>query len=444
MQIDGLRNLPLKQPKPNSSFGFYIGGLPISCQQSDLFAYFSQFGKVVSTVVQKSKEGKSKGCGEVFYETLTAVEYEGILRRRHFILNKEIEVQRYVDDPNEKKKQLMETNEKSIHVSGLPPGVTENDISNYFKQFGKIARAYIIFRDDGTSRGFGFIRFEHTESAKVVLKHPRHILQGRELKVTPKNTKNEEKQKKEPSSKAVSEKSGTISAVGTLGSLSQSDSKQSSKPTSNNLSLSANSKGVSSAMPSMQGVSQGMQQQFFANVESQMHTRTPQQAHSHMQYHDPKQYQCPLMQLHQYPPPPHNGMMQPHLFPPGLEFHRQMPYPGAYYQPPLYQPMPQMMPSTLFMPQNNSAAHQIGPQPVSSSKKTNEQKRAAEPKKTADASKLNLFAQEKPPVQPAQTSRETRIFDASAANLSYFACAKKKKDPAAKGSSRQLNSDSDD
>lgn len=449
MQIDGLRNLPFKQPKQNTSFGFYIGGLPISCQQSDLCSYFGQFGKVISTVVQKSKEGKSKGCGEVFYETLTPVEYEGILRRKHFILGKEIEVQRYVDDPNEKKKQLMETNEKSIHVSCLPPGVTENDIYNYFKQYGKIARAYIIFRDDGSSRGFGFIRFEQADSATAVLKDPRHVLQGRELKVSRKNTKNEEKQKKEPSSKAVSEKSGTISAVGTLGSLSQSDSKQLSNPTSNNLSLSANSKGVNPSIPPLlQSMSQAPQP-FMASGNPLLYGRMTQPPQSHMQFHDPMQYQYQQLQMHQYPHP-HQGMMQAPVYQPGFEFHGQMPYPGAYYPQPVYSQMPQMVPNPHFVPPgpmnsgyNSSAPPQ--PQPVSSSKKTSEPKKAAELKKVPEQKKQSQTLLEKLPAQAVQAKKENRMFDASTANLGYFACSTKKKEQTAVQTIiKHLISDSDD
>lgn len=73
---------------------------------------------------------------------------------------------------------------KKIFVGGLAATVTENDMRNYFQQFGTITNAVVMF-DPNTqaSRGFGFINYDSENAVDLVLQNPFHQLNGKTVEV---------------------------------------------------------------------------------------------------------------------------------------------------------------------------------------------------------------------------------------------------------------------
>jgi len=69
-----------------------------------------------------------------------------------------------------------------MYVGNLSYGVSENDLEQVLEQFGKITSIKIITdRDNGRSKGFGFIEMENdNEAAKAI-----QFLNGKDLKGRP-------------------------------------------------------------------------------------------------------------------------------------------------------------------------------------------------------------------------------------------------------------------
>jgi heterogeneous nuclear ribonucleoprotein A1/A3 len=50
---------------------------------------------------------------------------------------------------------------KKLFIGGLRENLTEDDLTNYFSQYGTVAEVVIMKeKDTGKSRGFGFITFD--------------------------------------------------------------------------------------------------------------------------------------------------------------------------------------------------------------------------------------------------------------------------------------------
>jgi polyadenylate-binding protein len=54
----------------------------------------------------------------------------------------------------------------NLYMKNLDDDMTEELIKLKFSQFGPIISVKIMKRDDGTSKGFGFVSFKNPESAK--------------------------------------------------------------------------------------------------------------------------------------------------------------------------------------------------------------------------------------------------------------------------------------
>lgn len=73
---------------------------------------------------------------------------------------------------------------KKIFVGGLPPTVTENDLREYFNQFGTITHAVVMYDPvTQSSRGFGFITFDSEDIVDIVVQTPFYELNGKMVEV---------------------------------------------------------------------------------------------------------------------------------------------------------------------------------------------------------------------------------------------------------------------
>jgi len=69
-------------------------------------------------------------------------------------------------------------------VGGLAPTTTEDQLTEYFSQFGRIGEVSVMReKTTGRSRGFAFLTYENLESLEKSLVSPKHVLDGRTVEV---------------------------------------------------------------------------------------------------------------------------------------------------------------------------------------------------------------------------------------------------------------------
>lgn len=114
------------------------------------------------------------------------------------------------------KNQAKDQKQRKIFVGGISKDVTEENLYEYFSQFGQVART-VVNREHYTdkSRGSGFVLFKSSKPIQLVLNKEEHILNGKQFDCQPcllreevKKTKKEKRLKNlESSSTQCSQKS---------------------------------------------------------------------------------------------------------------------------------------------------------------------------------------------------------------------------------------------
>jgi RNA recognition motif-containing protein len=144
--------------------------------------YFSNYGAVESVTVKYDKSGRSKGFGFVLFEdpdTPNKVYSQDV----HIIQGKRVDTK-----SAHRRDQALA---RKVFVGGLDPEITDEELTEYFSQFGKIAQIEApIDKIKQKRRPFCFILFENEQSAEEVLKQPRHTLAGKSIDCKHANPKN--------------------------------------------------------------------------------------------------------------------------------------------------------------------------------------------------------------------------------------------------------------
>lgn len=86
------------------------------------------------------------------------------------------------------------SNFRKIFVGGIAYDVTNEDLCNYFSQFGEVAQAQVKFdRNTGRSRGFAFVEFATGEACKAALGTREQTLKNKQIEVKPAKSRENKK-----------------------------------------------------------------------------------------------------------------------------------------------------------------------------------------------------------------------------------------------------------
>jgi len=74
----------------------------------------------------------------------------------------------------------------NIHVSNLSFNVTDEDLREFFAEYGEVASAKVIMdKYTGKSRGFGFVEMPDDEAAKKAISElDNGVVEGRSIRVS--------------------------------------------------------------------------------------------------------------------------------------------------------------------------------------------------------------------------------------------------------------------
>jgi len=98
-----------------------------------------------------------------------------------------------------------------IHVNNLAWSITEEQLENYFSEFGEIVTKKIPTRPKGGSKGFGFITFQTEEAAKNAVEKMNNVsIEDRRIGVVFSTSVEKKKEKSSPAKEEVVEETNKL------------------------------------------------------------------------------------------------------------------------------------------------------------------------------------------------------------------------------------------
>ncbi|XP_071645461.1 RNA-binding protein squid-like isoform X1 [Temnothorax longispinosus] len=156
----------------------FVGGLSWETTDKELREHFSTYGDIESINVKTDPNtGRSRGFAFIVFAKAEALD-KIMSAGDHVINNKKV-------DPKKAKAR-----HGKIFVGGLSTELSDDDIKNFFSQFGNIVEVEMPFdKTKNQRKGFCFITFESEQVVNELLKTPKQTINGKAVdvkKATPK------------------------------------------------------------------------------------------------------------------------------------------------------------------------------------------------------------------------------------------------------------------
>jgi len=156
----------------------FVGGLSWETKEPQLKDYFEKFGEIESINLKLDPvTGRSRCFAFLVFKDPSSVE-QVLGGGEHAINSKKVDVKRARAKPGK------------IFVGGLTETLSDEEIRNYFSQFGSVTECEMPFdKTKNQRKNFCFITFEREETMKEVLKIPKQKIGEVEVdvkKATPK------------------------------------------------------------------------------------------------------------------------------------------------------------------------------------------------------------------------------------------------------------------
>ncbi|CAH4031111.1 polyadenylate-binding protein 1-A [Pieris brassicae] len=145
----------------------FIKNLDKSIDNKAMYDTFSAFGNILSCKVAQDENGGSKGYGFVHFETEEAAN-KSIDKVNGMLLNgKKVYVGRFIPR-KEREKELGEKAKlfTNVYVKNFGEDYSDEMLKDMFEKYGRITSHKVMYKDDGASRGFGFVAFEDPDCAE--------------------------------------------------------------------------------------------------------------------------------------------------------------------------------------------------------------------------------------------------------------------------------------
>ncbi|XP_067929016.1 heterogeneous nuclear ribonucleoprotein 87F-like isoform X2 [Watersipora subatra] len=153
----------MSELEPEHMRKVFVGGLHPETDDEAMKSYFSKYGEILDCIVMKdSQTRRSRGFGFVAFDKSECVDRLQA-DRPHSLGGKKVDTKRVVPKREQKVNK--------IFLGGLRDQITDDDLNQYFSQFGAVERVE-TFTDKETNKrkGFCFITFQDFDSVdKCVL-----------------------------------------------------------------------------------------------------------------------------------------------------------------------------------------------------------------------------------------------------------------------------------
>nr|pir polyadenylate-binding protein - fruit fly (Drosophila melanogaster) [Drosophila melanogaster] len=152
-----------------------------------IYDTFSAFGNILSCKVATDEKGNSKGYGFVHTEEAANTSIDKV---NGMLLNgKKVYVGKFIPRKEQEEKAKLFTN---VYVKNFTEDFDDEKLKEFFEPYGKITK--VMSKEDGKSKGFGFVAFETTEAAEAAVQALNGKGEGKSLYVARAQKKAERQQ----------------------------------------------------------------------------------------------------------------------------------------------------------------------------------------------------------------------------------------------------------
>lgn len=150
----------------------FVGGLSWETSDKELREHFGAYGEIESINVKTDPNtGRSRGFAFIVFKAAETID-KVLAASDHIINNKKI-------DPKKAKAR-----HGKIFVGGLSTELSDDDIKNYFSQYGNIVEVEMPYdKTKNQRKGFCFITFDSEQVVSELLKTPKQSINGKDVDV---------------------------------------------------------------------------------------------------------------------------------------------------------------------------------------------------------------------------------------------------------------------
>eukprot|EP00954_Amorphochlora_amoebiformis_P019439 1332670-Amorphochlora_amoeboformis.AAC.1 len=176
----------------------FVGNLNKTTSAVDLVIYFSNFGPVKdATIMANTKTGKSRGFGFVTFKDSKTV--EKALSTYHRLMGRDLAIQKVVygseawcqalneediairgDAPEPLIKNFDPTPTTVLKVSPVPSGLSNQDLTDYFRNFGPVNKVEI---SGDNEEKLAHVFYASTNSVERAVMQVKHMVRNRPLNI---------------------------------------------------------------------------------------------------------------------------------------------------------------------------------------------------------------------------------------------------------------------
>ncbi|KAL8217352.1 hypothetical protein R6Q57_020725 [Mikania cordata] len=179
----GIRHSINDNSRDSSSGKLFVGGIAWETSEESFSNYFSNYGELTDSVIMMDKiTGRPRGFGFVTFAN--PADADKVMEQDHVIDGRPVEVKRTVPRENAQGSRGV-SRTKKIFVGGIPLTLTEDELREYFSNYGAIIEHQIMLDHvTGRSRGFGFVTFDSEEAVdKIFADGQIHELGGKQVEI---------------------------------------------------------------------------------------------------------------------------------------------------------------------------------------------------------------------------------------------------------------------
>lgn len=153
------------------SFKLFVGCISYDAAESDLMPIFESFGEIVEFVIQRDREGRSRGCAWLKYSNQDACDNcIAALSNKYYVNGmRSAIVVKYANPQEQKVREIVETPDVSkLFVGGYPIYATDDEILRSLSMFGDVSDFTRLTRS-GLPTGPVFVTFFDPLNANTLL-----------------------------------------------------------------------------------------------------------------------------------------------------------------------------------------------------------------------------------------------------------------------------------